>query len=255
MGGGGGGKGGGASSGPSPELEATRKFFREDITEPLAKLFIPQVEEALQTGGIGARLPIAQRGVEAARSGTSQALQTTEERLGRANLVGTPFGERILSETALKGATATERIPVQIAEQLANLAPELITGAGRVSVSGAGTVSETRGATPDLGLFQAGGQIGAASAPAIAKALGNLFGPTCWIALVLYGGGSREFDAAYYWVNFGWQGKIANACRWLYRRCGLATALWLEWHPQVARYVFKPIFDIAVRKGKPYTNG
>lgn len=76
-----------------------------------------QISEALTSGGIGARLPLAQRAVEATRSATSNALRGTDARLARTNLAGTPFGESIRSGVALEGAVKAADAPIQVTMQ------------------------------------------------------------------------------------------------------------------------------------------
>ena len=79
----GGGKSRGSQqAGPTPEQRATTQFALEDILKPLASELIPQITESLRTGGVGARLPLAQRGVEAARGAASRTQRGTEEAWG-----------------------------------------------------------------------------------------------------------------------------------------------------------------------------
>lgn len=170
---GGSSKGGGIStSGPSPEQRETQKFFLESVSKPLADVLIPQVLEAMTTGGIGAKIPIAQRAVEQSRSATSRALTDISTSLTRAGQRRTPFGERTLAATRLAGETGIAGIPIEIAQALAAIAPNLVTGGGQISISGPGE-SRQRGAGADItgSLFEAGGNIGAALIPYLMRGL------------------------------------------------------------------------------------
>ena len=130
----GGGKSGGGASGassmivaPSGEMKKTTKMVRE-ATAPVLKETAGQILEALTTGGIGARLPIAQRSVEASRSATATALRQTGEELTRKGQAGTPFGESLLANLRLAGETGTANIPTDIAQQFISVAPSFALG-------------------------------------------------------------------------------------------------------------------------------
>ena len=83
--------------------------------------------------------------------------------------------------------------------------------------------------------------------------LGSLIAPMavalCWVADALYGEGSDEAEAARYWVTIGWQGRLANSFRWLYRRVGPQTAVLVKRH-RLLRAVVKPLFNSFVRRGR-----
>jgi len=133
-------------SGPSPEQRETTRFALENILKPLATELIPQITESLRTGGVGARLPIARKGVEASRAASSRATTGTEESLARGGLSGTPFGEAILALTRQRGEQATAAVPIDIAKSFSDLASSLITGGGAISIGGPGVSSgESKG--------------------------------------------------------------------------------------------------------------
>lgn len=140
MGGGGGGKGGGGGGGggQSAEQKATTRFFLENVSKPLADLLVPQIGEALSTGGVGARIPVAQKSVEASRSATSKSLIDIATNLERAGILRTPTGQAVLGQAALSGEQRTRAIPTDIAAALANLAPDLLSNAGRIAIGGPG---------------------------------------------------------------------------------------------------------------------
>src|SRR5574342_1262268 len=105
---------------------------------PVRREVLSQTLEALQTGGIGARLPVAQRGVEASRAATSSALE--QLRAGAAVSGGRgSSAERVLeAQTLLSGEQATAAIPQDIAMQFIGVAPSLTTGLTGQAIQGAG---------------------------------------------------------------------------------------------------------------------
>jgi len=163
------------TSGPSSEQKATAKFFLENVSKPIGEMLIPQILEALQTGGVGARIPIAQRAIEQSRAATSRALTDTEASLSRAGQARTPFGERTKAAVRTAGESTIAGIPIEIAQALMMMAPQLLTGSGTISISGPG-VSSSRSTTPAPNVFgeliKAGGTIGAAG-----MAPGGWWGP------------------------------------------------------------------------------
>lgn len=106
------------------KLEAiTKRLFQE--SQGVRKESLSQVEEALKTGGVGARIPIIQRAVEAANASSSQAQTGTEESLARVGLTGTPYGQRILAGQKQQGAFAASQIPTDYVQQLIQQAPAI----------------------------------------------------------------------------------------------------------------------------------
>lgn len=88
-----------------------------------------QMQEALSTGGIGARLPIVQRGIEATNAATSQALTSAREDFARAGMgPGDPFALETLANLELAGALESAGIPLAAAQQFIDLAPNFALG-------------------------------------------------------------------------------------------------------------------------------
>jgi hypothetical protein len=187
----GGGKGGSAGSGstaitanPDPETSAFTKELREG-SKPIRDEVFGQVLEALKTGGIGARLPIIQKSVEASRAATSQALTDTKAAASGTGLEKSPFLARILAETRLGGEQQTNAIPQAVAKEFIDIAPALATGSSAqilTGLLGAGSLGNQRSiagsqvqASRDIAkgqqqmqlyssLFSAAGSVGAAFA-------------------------------------------------------------------------------------------
>ena len=229
------------------QLDALIKEFA-DVSRPAREELFGQVSEALTTGGVGARIPIISKSVEASKAATSQALKQIDESLARSGLATSPFGARVRAGEVSRGARATAAIPTNIAQQLISFAPNLVTGTGGQVLQGAGVAAQTAGASQAAAaanelaflnaLVGAGGTIGAGKAIA-----------ACWIAAVLYGEGSVEFLFARHWIFVEWQGPVAAIARWIYLCVGQRLA------PAVAKSnllkaLFRPLFDRAVARGR-----
>lgn len=149
----GGGKGGSANKGstsisaaPDPEVSAFTKELREG-TKPIRDEVFGQVLEALKTGGIGARLPIIQKSVEASRAATSEALTATKASASGTGLEKSPFLQTLLANTRLAGAASTNAIPQNIAKEFIDIAPSLATGSAAqilTGLTGAGQLGNQR---------------------------------------------------------------------------------------------------------------
>lgn len=131
------GKGGGAGPSASKALEAIATQTFEEST-PARQELLSQFLEGLRTGGVEARIPIVQRGVEESRAATSGALRQLDEQLALTGMAGTPFGQRIRAETLTAGEQAASRIPLDVIQQFLSQVPGFVTGQQQISVSGLG---------------------------------------------------------------------------------------------------------------------
>jgi hypothetical protein len=114
------GKRKGGSTSPAIEelLAASRAVLSEAGYEAggiagSRELALGQLNEALSTGGVNARIPIVQRALEGSRRETSNALRGIDERLASTGLAGTPFGESTRAGASIEGAARTADVPVQ----------------------------------------------------------------------------------------------------------------------------------------------
>ena len=78
---------------------------------------LSQLTEALTTGGVGARIPIIQRAVEASQQATAQGVNQTKEDLARSGINGL-FGRRVLAEQRQAGAQQASQIPAAMVQQI-----------------------------------------------------------------------------------------------------------------------------------------
>ena len=122
------GKGGkvNKSSAENGLLDIASQLMAE--VSPLRKEVLGQTMEALTTGGIGARLPIVQKGIEASRSATSSALSQLDESLARSGGGRSSAADALRANTLLQGELNTQAIPQQAAEQFIAIAPSLASG-------------------------------------------------------------------------------------------------------------------------------
>ena len=130
-----------------------------------------QIYEALKTGGIGARLPIAQQGVEQSRAATSTAMTGTQESLSRSGLLKTPWGQSTLAGVRQSGEQATNRIPTDIAQQFISLAPNFLSSVLGTQMGGASNLA----------------QVDASREAAMMQMLASLYGSTA--GMFSFGGG------------------------------------------------------------------
>lgn len=140
------GKGGGASA----ETSATRQLARfgrsfQRTSRGARKSYFDQLEEALNTGGVGARIPIIQRAIEASNASSSKTLGSTQDSLARSGLVGTPEGQRILAQVRQQGAYQSEQTPTNIINQLLAQAPNAVLGSASNITSGLQSAAATEG--------------------------------------------------------------------------------------------------------------
>ena len=129
----GGGSKGKTSSSKSLERIA-EAFFAE--TTPARQELIGQMEEALTTGGVGARMPIISKAEESSRQATSNALRALETQLATTGQAGTPFGTRARAETTQRGEQATAGIGPNIIAQFLQQIPGFITGSNQMTIQG-----------------------------------------------------------------------------------------------------------------------
>jgi hypothetical protein len=100
----------------------------EGETRGVRQSLFGQIQEALSTGGVGARMPIINNAITQSQNATNRSLADIGTNLSRTGLAKTAFGNRQLAETRMTGA-----------QNVANIGPEMATslaGAGATSVQG-----------------------------------------------------------------------------------------------------------------------
>lgn len=122
--------GGAPTKAQSPEgvdklLRAAESILQQSA--PARKELLGQTLEALKTGGVGARIPIIQRAVEASKQATGNALRETSGQLAGRGITG-PYASSILSATREAGGQAASQIPTNIAGQMIGAAPGIVGG-------------------------------------------------------------------------------------------------------------------------------
>lgn len=180
MGGGKGAKGSSISiSEPTPEQRETQRYFLEDVAKPVGGELIPQVVEALRTGGVNAQIPAIARAVESVQQANARSQSATQGSLASSRLQGTPFGQSILASQRQAGAQEAGLVPIDFAQMFLQMAQPLVTGGGSVSISGPGISrsqsKQTGGSDPVLELLTS---VGGGLGRGIGGPLGTrLFGP------------------------------------------------------------------------------
>ena len=110
------------NSGPSAQ-QLGAQSAQASATGPVLDMLAKQLMEALQTGGVGAQVPIAQRAVEAGRNATAQTSQQTQEGLARSGVTG-PYARQVQEGVNEKGAFDVSQITPQIMQMLLQMAPD-----------------------------------------------------------------------------------------------------------------------------------
>ena len=226
-------------------------------TGPVRKEWLSQLFQVLKGGTAASTLPVAQNMTTASQQAGSRASQQTTEQLARMGLSGTPFAARAQAEQTLSNRQSTAQIPGQVAEMFLGQVPGAALGLTNSSISAASGQAQAQGQSgagkmSALGsLGQGAGQMGAAKKAAkVAAPLLPFVG--CWIAAALYGLDTYEFFAARRFIFDCWQGPIATTTRWLYLKFGPRVGAAIAQKTlfgNLAAWVLRPLFDIAVRKG------
>lgn len=133
------------------QAQAARKGLRG------RNMLLDQVQEALKTGGIGARIPIVQRAVESSRAAGAQAMSGAKSDLA-ARGVGGPFAGLALGNIGQASRLATSRIPTDVTSQfLSEFGKQSLYGIpGGALASGSAGASRPDVAGPSIG---AGGDV------------------------------------------------------------------------------------------------
>src|SRR5271170_5012206 len=123
------GKGGGWQSSPmSNVLSAmSMQMFRE--SNPTMKTLLGQTNEALQTGGIGAQIPMIQSAVTNAQSSLSGSMQSAKDAFAKIpGLSGSPVAQGQLSNMSMQGNEAISQIPTNMAMQFIGMGTQAAGG-------------------------------------------------------------------------------------------------------------------------------
>lgn len=132
--------GGGKSSGSQKDPAATalaniaQQFAGE--TTPLRTGLISAFSQILS--GQGTRLPVVSQAMESSRQAGSKATSDTSNELARMGLAGTPFGERVLSESRSGANQSTSQAGSNAIMQLFSMIPNFTLGQGQTALSGLG---------------------------------------------------------------------------------------------------------------------
>jgi len=121
-------------------MQAMQSLLGE--TKEIRGEYTKQLMEALTTGGVGARIPIISKAMEASKRATSQSVRGAEENITRSGFAGTPFGEAILANISREGAYTTSQIGPQYAQQLISGIPGYVGGTLQAATQGMGTAAQ-----------------------------------------------------------------------------------------------------------------
>jgi hypothetical protein len=115
------------------------------VTLPVLRSLGTQILQALNTGGVGARVPAITSAVDASRQANSDAATSTAENLAAGGAGGSSFAADVLAQQQMQGNEATGAIPGEVAGEIAGEAPGIGTyGGGESAESEAGALQNTR---------------------------------------------------------------------------------------------------------------
>lgn len=232
----GGGKGGNSGRNGQDLLSNTIADLTAE-TRPIRQELSSQFQEALTTGGIGARIPIITAMQEQSKAATANALRGTGEQLSMQGLSRTPFAASTLAGIRQQGDLATSLIPSSVAQSFIAGAPSYAMAPVGAMIGGAGTLSNVQ-ANRDIAKSNNQTQLYTSTMNAFASAAKGF----CWVARRLYGERSCEAKLARYYIGYRWRGPVARCGVVLYCRYGERVSRW-----RVAT-LLRPLFDVAVRK-------
>lgn len=115
------------------------RLFKE--SDPTRKLLFGQMNEALKTGGIRARIPIIQRAITQMKTANSQALAASKANLARMNLGSDPVSQGFLTSLGMSGRQAESQLPTEMAMQFITQAPGFANQTTGMGISGLGTAA------------------------------------------------------------------------------------------------------------------
>ena len=121
-------------------INLAQQLFGE--TYELRTTLADQMLEALQTGGIGAQIPLINRAMEASNRATGGALADIDTQLAQSGLAGTPFGEAIKAQTASEGKFESSQIPGQMMMSLMSAIPQYLQGLYGAGLQGVGSAAQ-----------------------------------------------------------------------------------------------------------------
>lgn len=221
----------------NPPAESLSRFTNtlEKEGRTARQSYMNQGFEALNTGGVGAQIPLLMRAMADQKRAFNTGLRQSQDLALRSG-GGDVLGQQIVGQR-LKGEAALNRFPVEFATQMGQQAQQYAYGAPPIAARGLAQAAQSQDALNQAGTQTAVG--GASAAIGIISALAAL----CWVADVLYGEGSEPARLARLYAN-----AHDNWFLRLYRRRGRRWAAWLVAHPW-AKPLVRPVWDYMVLRG------
>lgn len=111
---------------------------------PSRKLMLSQLTEALATGGVGARIPIIQRAIEAQYQAAGRENQTLKENIARSGQSGTVFANQAQAQQNVAASSRLADVGPSIARAMVEGAPQTIASQQNPAIEGLGQASNIR---------------------------------------------------------------------------------------------------------------
>lgn len=140
MPGSGGGKTSSGTSSTFSPYSATLGMFarqRNNESQQVLKPLAAQTQEALQTGGVNARIPIVNANLAAAKTAASSSMNSIKDHLAQSGLLNSSFGQEILAKQGSETSQEIAGIPAQDTQNFLNMGVNAAMGESRGAVGAA----------------------------------------------------------------------------------------------------------------------
>ena len=142
-----GGGGGKSSEQRGQDVLPFARMF-EGETRGVRRDLMSQIQEALASGGVGARLPLVQNAVSQAQGALGQSLRGAESQLAQMGLQGTPFAASQLGNMRMQGQQQIAAIGPGLTQQFIGMGGQVagaLPAALMQAVSGVGSGQSKQG--------------------------------------------------------------------------------------------------------------
>ena len=129
------------------------------LAEPTLGTLFQQIQQALQTGGVGAQVPVIQNAVTNMRNATNQSLNNAKTQLGAVSAGTDPVSQGQFANIAMQGNQQVADIPTQIAQQFISMGANLAPGVAATGAQATSNAAAQNTQTQSSGNFDWGGLI------------------------------------------------------------------------------------------------
>jgi hypothetical protein len=144
----GGGKSTNTGTNTSAETNSLMQVFK--MAKPTMQALSSQTAEALQTGGVNARIPSVSASVAAAREAYSTSQQSLKNQLSQSGLANSSFGQEILGQSSMNAGQQIGALPTTLTNDFLARGVPAVAGMGTNALSTAAQLNRTGTLTPSF---------------------------------------------------------------------------------------------------------